>query len=123
MYKLRIQSGFWYVGTPYSKYAAGIEQAWTDACLACARLIEAGVPVYSPIAHTHPIAVLGEIDPYAHDIWLPADRPLMEAAHGMILLMMPGWRESRGIWHEVEHFWRAGKPVVPLAWPVRETRQ
>lgn len=103
---------FWYLATPYSKYPGGIEAAFILACQAAADLIEAGVRVYSPIAHTHPIAVYGHIDPYAHDIWLPADAPFMEAAFGLIVLRAPGWGESYGIGEEIKVFSAAGKPIV-----------
>jgi len=105
-------TGFWYLASPYSKYAAGIEEAFRAICREAALLVAAGVPVFSPIAHTHPIAVHGEIDPLAHAIWLPADRPMMNAACGLIVCQMPGWEESYGIGVEVEHFQHAGKPIV-----------
>lgn len=103
---------YWYLATPYSKYPAGIEEAWKLACRAAADLIKAGVPTYSPIAHTHPIAIHGEIDPYAHDIWLPADEPLMESAMGLIVLTAEGWQDSFGIAHEMNRFANMDKPIV-----------
>ena len=62
-------------------------------------------------AHTHPVAVYGGIDPYDHSIWIPADKPLMEAAHGLLVCKMKGWEESYGIKVEIEHFEAEGKPV------------
>ena len=103
---------FWYFGTEYSKYRYGTYNAWLMACREAAALIKRGISIYSPIAHTHPIAVYGEIDPLDHDIWLPADEPFMRAARGMILLMTPDWRTSRGLKHEVEFFTAAEKPII-----------
>lgn len=111
---LHIEKGYWYVGTPYSKYAGGIEAAFKAACEITGRLIVKGIPVFSPIAHSHPIAEHAGIDPMSHAIWLEADRPLMEAAHGMIVVMLPGFAESHGVAHEVEYFTKAGKPVYWL---------
>jgi len=110
--------GLWYLATPYSKYPAGIEVAFQHAAKATADLLRAGVSVYSPIAHTHPVAVYGEVDPFDHDIWLPFDEAMMERANGIIVLKMETWDESRGIAHEIEVFKRAGKPVVYLDFPV-----
>ncbi len=105
-------SGYWYLASPYSKYDAGIHVAWMDICYEAANLIRAGIPVYSPIAHTHPIADHGDIDPYDHTIWLPADLPLMQAAKGLIVCMMQGWEESYGIGEEIKEFKKTGKPII-----------
>ena len=102
---------FYYLATPYSKYADGIEAAFRAAAEQTALLIRAGVPVYSPIAHTHPVAIHGDIDPYDHTIWLKADRAFMDAACGLIICTLPGWRDSYGIEQERQTFEKAGKPI------------
>jgi hypothetical protein len=104
----------WYLATPYTKHPDGIEAAWEEACRITAKLILANVPVYSPIAHTHPVAIHGGIDPLDHEIWLTADEPMMQAATGLMVAMMTGWEGSYGIGVEIEAFTRAGKPVVYL---------
>lgn len=103
---------FWYLGSPYSKHPKGIFIAFSEVCKNAALLIDAGVPVFSPIAHTHPIAKLGKMDPYDHGIWMPADAPFMNLAHGMIVLKLSGWAESFGLGCEISHFEEAGRPVV-----------
>ena len=108
---LKLEFGYWYLATPYSKYPDGIQAAFEDAATNTAALVRQGIPVFSPIAHTHPVAVYGGIDPYDHSIWIPADKPLMEAAHGLLVCKMKGWEESYGIKVEIEHFEAAGKPV------------
>jgi hypothetical protein len=105
-------NGYWYLASPYSKYQAGIDAAWKDVCQQAGLVIQSGVPVYSPIAHTHPIAIYGNIDPYAHSIWLPADLPLMQNAKGLVVCKMQGWEESYGIEEEIKEFEKAGKPIV-----------
>lgn len=103
---------YWYLGSPYSKYLAGLEAAHRDVCREVARLIQAGIPVYSPIAHAHPVAVYGEVDPLDHKIWLPVDRPMMDAAHGLIVLKLDGWQESYGLKYEINVFEAARKLVL-----------
>ena len=103
---------FWYLASPYSKYSSGNEEAFQEVALQTGLLVQAGVPVFSPIAHTHPIALYAGMDPLDHTIWLPCDRPMMDAAGGIIVCMMDGWRESYGVAHEIEVFRAAGKPVV-----------
>jgi hypothetical protein len=117
---------FYYLATPYSKYPAGIVQAHADACAQAALLVKAGIPVYSPIAHTHPIAIEGRLDPYDHELWLEADRTFMEAAKGLIVCEMEGWQESYGIECEIKYFAQAGKPrfqMVPGVVPDLSRKQ
>ena len=102
----------WYLATPYSKYQAGLYAAYRLACVEAARLIRAGIPVFSPIAHTHPIAAFSDMDPLDHNIWLPADEPMMDAASGLIMLKAKGWEESYGMQVERRHFEERNKPVV-----------
>ena len=103
---------YFYVATPYSKYQGGRESAHRDACAQTALLIKAGVPVYSPIAMTHPIAVHSDLDPLDHELWLEADRPMMRAAKGLIVCKLQGWDESYGVEDEIKYFRDAGKPIV-----------
>lgn len=106
--------GLGYLATPYTKYPAGIEQAWIDACSLTARLMVTGLCCYSPIAHTHPLAIHGRLDPLDHSIWLPFDEVMMARADALIVARMPSWETSKGIAYEVDFFERAGKPIFDL---------
>jgi hypothetical protein len=105
-------SGYYYLATVYTKHPQGQHVAWLQSCRWAAQFIKAGVPVFSPIAHSHYIALYGEIEPLNHDIWLSADRPLMDGAKGLIVVMSEGWEESYGIGEEIKTFTEAGKPVA-----------
>jgi len=102
---------FYYLATPYSKYRGGVEDAFRLACSAAAAFVRAGIPVYAPIAHTHPIAVHGGLDPLDERVWLRADRPMMKASFGLIVLCAGNWRESEGIAEEIKSFTAMAKPV------------
>lgn len=104
-------SGFFYLATPYTAFPGTIQEAHDATCAAAAHFVRAGVPVFVPICHTHNVAIIGEIDPADHTIWLPFDEPMMDAADGIIVVMLEGWHRSKGIAHEVERFHAAGKPV------------
>jgi hypothetical protein len=106
--------GFWYVATPYSKYPRGIEAAFVGACRVAAALVSSGLPCFSPIAHSHPIAVKGGLDPYDYAIWLPANEALIDAACGIVVVEMEGWAESYGVGVEIRRFQAAGKPILYL---------
>ncbi len=101
-----------YVATPYSKHPAGIQAAFDDAALETARLVKHGVAVFSPIVHSHPIAIAGEINPLDHGIWLPVCGPFIARCDGIVMCMMEGWRYSYGMNVELNAFKDAGKPVV-----------
>jgi hypothetical protein len=106
---------YWYLATPYTLYPLGREEAFKMACRVTADLLRAGVPVFSPITHTHPISIHGRIDPTDHDIWMRADQPMMDAARGMIVFKAAGWSESKGVQIEIDTFRSAGKPVLFIA--------
>lgn len=106
--------GLCYLATPYTKYPAGIEAAFRDAARLAARLMLAGVNVYSPIAHTHPLAIYGNIDPLNHDIWMPFDKAMMDASESLLVAHMDGWDKSYGIAIEIDYFQREGKPIFDL---------
>lgn len=103
-----------YLATPYSKYPLGIEQAFKDAAALTGKLLSSGLKVYSPIAHTHPVAIHGELDPYDHTIWLPFDSAIMDKADALLVAKMESWERSYGISHEIEVFKKAGKPIYYL---------
>ena len=107
---------YWYLASPFSRPER--TEAFASAAFAAAWLIGNGVRVYSPITHSHPIAVYGGLDPLDLELWLRIDRPFMQHACGMIVLQLPGWRESEGIKAEERQFSRAQKPIHFMAWPI-----
>lgn len=109
---------FWYLATPYSKYEAGLEAAFEEACRCAYALIRAGFPCYSPIAQTHSIALSSGHDPRDHSTWLTQDEPMMHCARGLIVVKMPRWNESYGIGQEIEDFSQMGKPIIMAEWPL-----
>jgi hypothetical protein len=102
----------WYLATPYSKYPGGINAAFELACSQAGLLMRHKVPVFSPIAHTHPIAINCDMDPLDHAIWLPSDEPMMRACTGLIMLRAESWESSYGMAVEMKAFQDAWKPVV-----------
>lgn len=107
-----MSSVFWYLGSPYSKFPGGLHRAHFEVCLEAARLIAAGIPVFSPISHTHPIAHFSFMDPLDHSIWLSADEPIMHAAHGIIVLTLDSWAQSFGLQKEIDWFANEGRPII-----------
>lgn len=106
--------GLVYLATPYSKYPAGIEQAFRDASALTAKIMLERVKVYSPIVHTHPMAIHGDVNPLDHSLWLPFDQAMMEKSDSLLVAMLDSWESSYGIAHEQKVFSDAGKPVYFL---------
>lgn len=104
-------SHYWYLATPYSRYPEGPEAAFRAACWQAGVLMQAGVPVFSPIAHSHPIAAECGIDPLDLDLWLRVDRPMMSRARGLIVVRLPTWETSKGVEHEIAFFRGEARPV------------
>jgi len=103
--------GLVYLATVYSKHPSGIHMAFVEASSLAASLMRAGVKVYSPIAHAHPIATYGNGDAYDHEVWLPFDEAIMGRSDAIAVAMMDKWSVSRGIAHEIAFFRKADKPV------------
>lgn len=103
-----------YLATPYTKYEAGIDAAFMDAAALAARLLKLDVKTYSPIAHCHPMAQYGNIDPKDHSIWLPYQEVMMAKADALLVAQLQGWRDSYGVNEEIKFFDRHRKPKFYL---------
>jgi hypothetical protein len=101
---------FWYLATSYTKHPGGLEAAYEMAVAATAVLMDAGIRVFSPIVHSHPVSKI--IRGTDVGFWLKADAPMMDAAHGMIILRDGNWGDSNGIAKERNRFTEACKPIV-----------
>jgi hypothetical protein len=100
-----------YLATVYTSHPQGLNAAFLEACKVTAKFMKLGIPVVSPIAHSHPVAVHGGLDQVDHDFWMDADRPLMDNASALMVVRMQNWGESKGIRREIEVFKEAGKPI------------
>lgn len=103
---------YYYLASPYSKYPHGIEAAFRIAVEARGLLLKAGVPSFSPIIHGHPVAVMCDMDPFDHSIWLPSEEPILHGASGLIMLRAESWGLSYGMEVERKYFFDAHKPIV-----------
>lgn len=102
-----------YLASPYSDPDPDVRQRrFVDVCRAAARLMARNkVAVFSPVAHGHPIAEHGEVDALDHGFWMSQCLPFLHAADEVIVLKLDGWRESKGIAHEIAQANLLGIPV------------
>lgn len=103
-----------YLASPYTNYPDSIEIAFRDVSRIAGKLLLAGVHVYSPIAHCHPMAVYGDIDALDRDFWLSYQETMMARCDVLIIAEMKSWQESIGIAHEVGFFARHKRTIFQL---------
>lgn len=101
-----------YLATPYTHPS----KAWMShradvAATVASRFIAVGIHTFSPIAHTHPIAVKGDL-PRGWEFWDQYDRWFIERCDVVVVVRMPGWDESKGVEAEIKLAHEYGKPVV-----------
>jgi hypothetical protein len=97
------KDGYIYLASPYSaKKPDGsldheiMEQRFDAVCRHAGKMMNCGIVVYSPIAQCHPIAVRVGL-PRTWDFWERFDRVMIQGASKLVILRLPGWRESTGV--------------------------
>lgn len=101
-----------YLASPYSHDDYTIRLfRFTQVCSKAAQIMTTGVLVFSPIAHTHPIALGGNL-PLGWEYWDEFDRRMIGACDELWVYMLAGWRESVGVTAEIKIADEMNKPVV-----------
>lgn len=103
-----------YLATPYTKFAQGHETAFSHAASLAARLMKEGLPVYSPIAHSHPIARFYPDAVIDFQAWVDLDFWAIRNSAGLIVAQLPGWRDSFGVRQEINFAAEHGIPILYL---------
>ena len=106
--------GYWFIASPYERYAQGKTAAFRDVCKITGPLLKMGLPVFSPIAHGHAIEYESKVLMSPNE-WHKVNLPLLERAGGLVVLQLPGWGMSRGMAKEIEYAERMGKTIVELS--------
>lgn len=100
-----------YLATPYSHPdPAVMEQRFETACRIAGWLMARGEIVFSPIAHTHPIAVRCEL-PRGWEFWNRYDREMIGFCARLVVAKMDGWHTSTGVAAEIDIAESLGIPV------------
>ena len=103
-----------YLASPYSHPdPEERERRFILVCRKCSELMASGLLIFSPIAHTHPVAVYGAL-PLHFDYWAEYDRRMIEVCDELAVLMIDGWKQSRGVIAELEIAKFLGKPISYL---------
>jgi nucleoside 2-deoxyribosyltransferase len=103
-----------YLASPYSDPDLVIrEQRFHEVCKFAALLTSNGALVFSPIAHSHPIAQYMDKS-HKFDFWSRFDLWMLERCEVMMILTLPGWEKSEGIKAEISFAREQGIPIVHL---------
>ena len=102
-----------YLASPYTHPDPRVRhQRFEVACRAAAALLRAGVSVFSPIAHSHPIAKYGV--PTTWGFWQRVDQDYLRHCQALGVLKLPGWKESVGVQAEIKLAKSLGIPILEI---------
>ena len=91
-----------YLACPYSDKDRSVRiSRFKAANRAAGKLMNKGLYVFSPISHTHPIAEECKL-PIGWEYWQGYDRKCLSNCKKMIILKLPGWKNSKGVAGEIE---------------------
>lgn len=100
-----------YIATPYTHKSKAVMQARYEQVNAySAHLMQQGVIVFSPISHTHPIAVQHSL-PVAYEFWQKHCETFVRACGAMHVLAQDGWTCSVGVEAEMRLAKSSGIPI------------
>jgi len=112
-----------YLASPYSHSDPSMrEWRFQEACKAAVWLMGQGFQVFSPIAHSHPIAVEGRLGTAFAD-YAEFDKRLIRASDVLAVFELAGWKESVGVQAELAYaaelgirIWYFEKSSSGFAW-------
>lgn len=91
-----------YLASPYSDPDPDVmRQRFEAVNLRAAIMMVEGHHVFSPISHTHPIAIAGSL-PTGWAFWEAYDRAILSCCCRLVVLCQDGWRESEGVKTEIK---------------------
>lgn len=100
-----------YLASPYSHPDELVRHERFERLLAVvAQFMNEGYLVFSPIAHSHPVAVRHDL-PGDWEFWKRIDAAFISVCGAVWVLCIEGWRESKGVAAEIEIAREMGKPV------------
>lgn len=86
-----------YLAAPYSHPDPAVREArFQEINRVAGSLMAAGIFVFSPISHTHPIAEAHAL-PGSWEFWEAYDRAMLSRCSRVIVLQLEGWEASVGV--------------------------
>lgn len=89
-----------YLASPYSSPDPGImSERYTKTMIVTAGMLGERQWVFSPIVHCHEMARRLSM-PADFEFWREYNYHMLELADEMLILTLPGWEASKGVWAE-----------------------
>lgn len=112
-----MSAGLLYLASPYSHPDPAVkERRFRDACRIAGRLMKAGHQVFAPIPHSHSIEQHfedGQVEGMA--FWLEQDFAVLQRCSKLVVLMLDGWEQSKGVAAEIAFAQEHGIPFEFMA--------
>jgi len=103
-----------YLACPYSHPDETVQrQRYHQACRAAAKLMQAGVVVFSPLANSVPAVELGGLE-LDHAGFLNIDLQILRRCDEVLVLCVDGWQQSLGVQQELGEAIAFQKPVTMI---------
>jgi len=107
----------YYLASPYSHPLEDLMNARYEAVNeAGASLCQRGFILIEPIAMCHTKSLKYNI-PTGYEYWKTRDRKFISISGGIIVLMLPGWKESIGVSDEVAYAKELGLDIIYIPAP------
>lgn len=105
----------YYFASPYSHIKASIVNArYKEQQRLVAHLIkEFGLNIINPIEMCHNMQKRYDL-PSGYDFWMIRDRKLISISNAVIVALMPGWKESKGVTDEIAYAMSLGRAIYYL---------
>lgn len=104
-----------YLASPYSHPRREVrEQRAATAARVAASLMWRGMMVFSPVAHSHAVALAGAL-PAEFAFWREWCLEMLARCDEMLIIPMPGYEESAGIAAETARATELGKAVTVMS--------
>ena len=99
-----------YLAAPYTHADSSVcEERFEKITEYAASLIRKQMIVLSPVTMCHPMTKYGLLGDW--QFWERFDRAYLMLCSRMIVLCLPGWKESKGVQAEIQIMKELGKPV------------
>ena len=106
--------GILYLACPYSHFDEAVRRRrYHLACRAAAKLLKAGIVVFSPLANTVPAVELGGLE-LSHSEFMAIDLPILRRCDELLVVALDEWLQSEGVQQELGVAIAGKKPITMI---------